>query len=177
MLTHELLLEHFVNVFTTSAKEKYIDQVWDLLQKSYAKIGGLKSGGLETKDGLVENSVMWKLLFKGGDLKVVFIYKDKGGRKKIATGTDGSREAKHELVKMLTAEFERSYTEVSDDLERFLNKNCHELVKKYQVPYSEVVKIVKDEVRPGDDDYHYQREIHGDWHTKLMIGTPGKAFR
>lgn len=176
MLISEILLfEHFVNPITITEKEKYVDEVWDILQNSYAKIGGLKTNGLETKEGLVQNTVMWKLMIREGKIKIVFIYKDKAGRKKIATGTDGSREAKQELIKMLKAEFSRSYSEVSDDLERFLTKNLPEMVDRFKIPADDVSKIIiDDEIRPEPDGYHYQRKIGGHWHTKLMIGTPGK---
>lgn len=174
-----LLFETFKNPHSLSDKEKYVDEVWDILQKSYAKVGGLKTNGLQTKEGLIKNTAFWKLFLKDGKIKVVFIYKDKSGRKKIAIGTDGTKEGKDQLIKMLIPEFERSYSEISDDFEAFIVKNLPDLVKQYQIPFEEVQKIITDEeIKPvKGDKYHFQREISGHWHTKLMIGKPNKKIK
>lgn len=171
-----ILNERYVNAFDAQSKEAYAPEVWDILQKSYSKIGGLKSGGLDTIEGLIKNSKMWKLLKRDGKIKVVSIYKDKEGRKSVAVGTDGTQEAKLALAKMLKTEFENSYREVSDSMEAFIFKHVPHLANKYKIPVEIVKELVHDEIRPEEDGYHYKREIGGHWHTKIMLGTPGNKF-
>ena len=172
----QFLTERYVNAFDTKDKETYKDEVWDILQKSYSKIGGLKSGGLDTPEGLIRNGKMWKLVKSNGQIKVVMIYKDKGGRKSVAAGTDGTQEAKIALAKILKNDFENSYREVSDSMEAFIFKYMPELANKFKIPAEKVKELLDDEIRPEPDGYHYQRKIGGHWHTKIMLGTPGKKF-
>lgn len=42
-LNEIILLEHYVNLLTRAEKEKYADEVWDMLQKAYEPIGGFYS--------------------------------------------------------------------------------------------------------------------------------------
>jgi len=174
------LAETYKNLTSKADKEKYVDQVLDILQTSYAPIGGIKTPSFKTREAALNGEHMWKLTIRDGKVKVVNIYKDDGtGRKRILTGTDGTKEAKAELTHILKDEFERSYTEVSDSMERFMFKNFPELCNKYKIKNTVALEILQPgEARiPEDDDgYHYDRNIGGHWHTKIMIGTPGKRL-
>jgi hypothetical protein len=172
------LIETYKNVFNKSDKEKWIDQVWDVLQSSYAPIGGIKTPSFKSKEAALTSDTMWKLTVRDGKVKTVSVYKDDGtGRKSVLTGTDGTKEAKSELKKIIIDEFGRSYREVSDDFEKFLWKNFEPEMNKFKIPNTEIHKYLKpDEFRipEKDDGYHYDRKIGGSWHTKIMVGTPGK---
>lgn len=37
-------------------KRKYVDQVWDIIQIAYKKIGGPKGTGFRSKEDMIENS-------------------------------------------------------------------------------------------------------------------------
>lgn len=174
------IVETYKNIDDREGKEKYVDQVLDVLRSSYESIGGIKTPSFKTREAALAGEHLWKLTVRDGKVKVVNIYKDDGtGRKRVLTGTDGTREAKAELKGLLKDEFERSYAEVSDAMEKFLFKYYPELGKKYSIPNTEALRILKDgEARiPEDDDgFHYERDIGGHWHTKIMVGTPGKTL-
>lgn len=175
------LIEAYKNIFDKADKEKYVDEVLDVLNSSYASIGGIKTPSFKNREAALEGDHMWKLTIRDGKVKVVNIYKDDGtGRKRILTGTDGTKEAKAELAKNLKDEFERSYAEVSDAMERFVFKYYPELANKYKIPNTEALKILQPgeaKIPDDDDGYHYDRSIGGHWHTKIMIGTPGKKLK
>lgn len=74
------LNERFVNIFSDEeTKRKYASDVWDILQKSYADIGGIKGSGFKTIDDMVKNIPFWKLSVHDGVVDAVAMYKDKGG--------------------------------------------------------------------------------------------------
>jgi len=174
------LVETYRNFSDKEDKEKYVDEVLAILELSYAAIGGIKTPSFKTREAAINGEHFWKLTIRDGKVKVVNIYKDDGtGRKRILTGTDGTREAKQELRKNLEDEFERSYAEVSDAMEKFIFKYYKDLANEYKIPNTQALKILKaGEARiPEDDDgYHYERDIGGHWHMKIMIGTPGKRL-
>jgi hypothetical protein len=54
MLVEHIISERYVNAVgmddrVQSIKQKYMDQVWDILQQSYAPIGGIKGKGFESQ--------------------------------------------------------------------------------------------------------------------------------
>jgi hypothetical protein len=172
----QFLTETVINTFTHAEKEKHAAEVLALLIKSYEKVeGGFASAGLNTEAGLIANSAFWKLVKKDGVLKVAVIYKDKGGRKLVAIGTDGSADAKREMGKILVRDLAHAYTEVSGAPEAMIKKLHAEVIKQYLIPPEQVQDILKVEVRPAADGIHYERVIGGRWVTKMMLGTPGKA--
>ena len=70
MLTFKsFIAEGFVNVILSKQDEdrkKYAKQVWDLLQSSYAKIGGIKGQGFSSVDDMIANIPFWKLFQRLG---------------------------------------------------------------------------------------------------------------
>jgi len=52
MTFREFLNETIINLFDNDEKNKYIDEIWELLNKSYKSIGGLKESGFENKENM-----------------------------------------------------------------------------------------------------------------------------
>lgn len=163
------LMESYKNLFQKDDMWKYASDVFKILEESYAKIGGLNIGSI---DELIDESDMWKLYIKDGIVKLVFIYKDKNGRKLIAVGTDGSQEAKRILIKDIKHDLGRSYVEASGSLEKLINHIIGD-DNKFKIPSSEMLSLtgkIPSNIDP--DTYHYDRKIGEKTHTKALYGTP-----
>jgi hypothetical protein len=201
MLVEQIINEKYVNAVGTSGKamaikQKYVDEVWDILQKSYANIGGIKGNGFESPEALLQIP-MWKLGIRDGTVKAVAMYKDKGGRKAVAIGTDGSVEAKWFVGDIFRNEIKRSYGEKSkaalsmlmklvpwEGLEPHLHSPAQVAVVVPNIPITPITDVPKDEW-PADAlmtlnrypqlvPYGYMRELAGEQTFKVMIGSPGK---
>jgi hypothetical protein len=198
----EYIEERYVNAIgdrDVDKKEKYKQQVWDILQTSYAPIGGIKGDGFKSPDDMVQNIPFWKMVVKDGVVHVVVMYKDKGGRKSVAVGTNGSHYAKKELQNIFRKDIERAYGEKSKSaLGAMLKTIPWEVLQHFMKTPKEVQKILKDDEiiplkkykgklppdaeqtlarYPHLKDYAYFRKISGDELIfKVMIGTPGKTI-
>jgi len=197
---NEYLNETYVNLVGNDPKKKeYADEVWDVIQKSYAPIGGIAGSGFKSKDDMIKNIPFWKLRKKDGKITNVSMYKSKDGRKKVAMGTNGSMGAKISLAKNLDKELGRAYAEVSDNSWRFLKRALNkDFLLKKAIPVDKVKKMLKNkeiidlEDIPEDDwnlgkdkskhnikkddpfyKFYYHRKIGNTYHTKIMIGSPG----
>lgn len=183
-------------------REKYKDEVFDILQKSYAKIGGLKSGGFSSPDDMVNKIPFWKLAIKNGKVVAVVMYKDKQGRKSVASGTDGSDEGKKKLIDIIRGDLSlgRAYSERSKAMLAVTLKQYPEEVMKNllltpsdvkklmpnddieaitDVPESEWTKDVTDILSkyPFVKEYGYFHTIGtGDKLFKVALGTPNKKI-
>lgn len=167
-----LILERFVNLHTDQDMAKYIDVIWDILQRSYANIGGFKSA--TDKQDLIKKSGLTKLVTKQGKVIALRIYKDELGRKSIAGGTDGSEEGKKWLLKMCEEDIKlnRAWGEVSGAMEHIMLKRG-----AVPIPNTMVAKILGRPIHSYDPDgYHYTREIQGELHTKIMVGDVNKLL-
>ena len=51
----EFLSENYKNLTSIEDKQKYKEQVWDVLDKSYQYIGGIKGSGFESIDAMLNN--------------------------------------------------------------------------------------------------------------------------
>jgi len=196
MLTFKKYLEErFINLLPhhESQKQEHAKHVHDMLTKSYADQGGIHGSGFENPESMVKKIPMWKLHKSGGKVRAAALYKDKEGRKRVAIATDGSDEGKKVAARIMVDDIRqgRSYGETSGKSLSFLKKHAGEHLKKHVKTYDEASKIVKssgDETRkpPENDlevtrhpeykDHFYQRQIGGEWHTKLMVGTTGKTI-
>jgi len=193
-----LLDESFVNLIGDDPrKQQYADQVWDVLQRSYAPIGGIAGSGFNSKQDMIDNIPMWKMDVHNGKVYAVIMYKDKGGRKVVAGGTDGSARGKRKYVDIVKNELKRAYGEKSkaalgatiklygDDIEQFMMtpQQASSAIKKDVVPLTQY----KGKLDPADKltatrfakyrRYMYLREIGGKMHLKIMMGTPGRGIR
>lgn len=175
-----LFIEHYVTCFEVDEKEQYLDAVWNILQKSYASIGGLK--GMSGKTDLLNDDIMWKLVRKNGKIIACNIYNTKqGGRKLVAAGTDGTPEGKKAFYSMCAEEVKRiernSWSEVSGSLEGvFLFK-----LDATPIPIEISSKVLADkgkEILSKDKDgFHYTRLIDGEPYEKIMFGNVPSKYR
>ena len=175
----EYMAESYINLSINDDKKKmYANQVFDILQKSYAKIGGIHGSGFSSPEDMIENIPYWKLFKRDGNIIACILYKDKNGRKLVALGSDGSEEGKRIAKRMLRDDIERNraYGEVSDAVLRYLQKTYGNDLEEFLVPSAEVGKILKKEVIPTGA-YTYKRSIGGVEHEKAMYGSLGKGFK
>lgn len=162
------LLERYVNLFTPVEKEKYVDEVWELLQKAYEPVGGFKSA--VSKEDLIQDSSLWKMVRKNNKIVSVDIYKDKHGKKSIAGGTDGTTEGKRELMKMKSDDLklQRSWCECSGKVEGLLKK-----MGAVPIENKFAAKLTGKEILAYDvDGVHYTRLIQGEPIAKAIYGFP-----
>jgi hypothetical protein len=198
------LAEHFVNAIGTDdknlvIKRKYADQVWEILQSSYRDIDGIKGSGFRDKEDMIQNIPMWKIITNDGKVHAVAMYKDKGGRKFIAVGSDGSDYAKKHLTSVIQNELSRSYGEKSKAALGFMMKTVPwPVLEPFLIPASEISKKLGDAVTivsnmkfgdlPTDGKqtltkfpklikYAYLREIGGTMSFKIAMGTIGKTIK
>lgn len=169
----KLIVEHFVTVFDKDKdiKDRYVDQVWDLLERTYEPLGGTHSN----KQELLMPGILWKLVRREGDrITAAVIYKLKWGRKAFLAGSDGTIQGKTDLKKIMKEDsnlFDRHFwAEVSHGAERAYSKAGavpipNELAK-------EILKIDgKNVTNLNPDGYHYSRKIGNDEYEKLMVGN------
>lgn len=171
--------EHFVNALSKEDMKKHIDVVWDILNKAYEKIGGM--AGMDSKEQLIDETDMWKMVRKNGKILAVKCYTFKrGGRKACYCGSDGSEEGKKALYQMIKDDMRlkdrKAWIEGSGAIEH--------IYKKYgdatPIPAYIAQEIMKDKkfIKINPDGYHYTRLIGGEPHEKIMLGnfTGNKDF-
>ena len=184
----KFLNEKYLNLFTNTkdviSRNEYKDEVYELLQKAYKVIGGIKGNGFNSADDMVKNMPFWKIAKVKGKIVAIILYKDKNGRKAVAMATDGSRDGILKLKDILKNELSRSYMEASSNALRFAIKFLGvELLKKYAISIDDVKQLLHDdEILEGSEkyktdypdlaDYFYSRKIGSSIETKIMIGTP-----
>ena len=187
------ITEHYVNLIGDHPdKEKHAEHVHSMLQRSYAAIGGIKGNGFQSPQHMVKHIHHWKLVRKGGKIVSGVFYKNKGGRKIVATAHDGSDEGRDSLKHTLHHEFKthRSYVEASGPLFGALHKMIgKDDIHKHVVPRKDVNKHIDDQISkppehdemvakyPHLKDHFYQRDIGGHKHTKIILGHPGNDYK
>ena len=196
----KFITEAYKNLFGDDpSKEQYADQVWNLIQASYAGIGGIKGSGFGSKQEMIAKIPMWKLAVKDGKVEVALLYKDKGGRKSVAMGSTGSDWAKSRVAEIFKQEVKRSYGEKSKAalgsvlkqypqaaIEPFLHMPA-EASRVLKVPVTVLTSIPKSDwpedalltisKYPFIEKYGYLREIKGVLTFKIMIGTTGLSIK
>lgn len=188
-----VLSERYINLLPHHEAEKnaHAKEVFDLVHKSYEKLGGIHGSGFKDHHDMVKNIPMWKLHKKDGKIRAAVLYKDKGGRKSVAVGTDGSDEGKRGLKHIMKSEIahKTAYKEVSGPSLSFMKRNIDNL-HHHALSHDEVKKhLGSDEpIRPAPHDdpevikhpefkkHFYQRQIGKHWHTKVMLGSTGKKI-
>jgi len=186
------IAERYVNLIgQDESKQKYAKEVYELIQKSYAPIGGNKGAGFESPERMIEKIPFWKLVRKGNKIVAGALYKDKGGRKRVAVFSDGTDQGKIEVGKIYKEEFSRAYFEVSDSALGFMVKLLGvDFIKKYSKSHDEVKKLIGDDIVtdvPADDPhltrlpqlkkYFYRRKLGSAVKTKILLGTTGKTIQ
>lgn len=172
------LNEHIINIWEDNKddKNRYLDEVWDIFEKAYAKIGGCNAD----KKELLDDNIYWKLTKRDNKITAACIYKILPfGRKLFLIGSDGTDQGKKDLYKMMSEdsseEARHVYAEVSDAPEHIYHN-------KYNAPYVDRENVKKilgpsKQITPTDndsDEYHYTREIgpQKNVYRKAMIGYP-----
>lgn len=184
MLTfHQYLNEHFDNITSRQYKEKYRDQVWDILTKSYQYIGGIRGSGFANSQQMVDTIPYWKLYRVYDDVKAVILYKDKNGRKMVALGSDQSEQGKRVLKRMMIDEIvsRRSYGEISDAVLKFYQRHLtKQQIEKYFVKAVDAIKRFPQDQQDDIkiiDEYTYERTIGNQRHRKMMYGPTNQSFK
>ena len=113
----QFITERYVNLHADDHEEKmkHAHEVHSMLQKAYADQGGLKGKEFGSPEDMVKHIPFWKLHKKDGKIHAVALYKDKGGRKRVAIGTDRSPEGKKGITDIIKSDVSqhRSYGEIS----------------------------------------------------------------
>ena len=173
----EYINERFLNLTKRQEKERYLDEVWDILELSYSYIGGIKGN---TKENLIDNSGLWKLIKKDDKIVAVSIYKkaptdDYEDRKGILLGSDGSSVGKLWLKKIIDEDilFDRSWGEVSGKMELLMQR------LGYKFNSNKYAKLLfpDKEIELDDDGIHYYRLIDGEKIKKVLVGNLDKVLR
>jgi len=183
------ILEKIINVFSSEEKQPFLEEVWTLIQKSYAPIGGTKGFGFDSKESFIKLIPFWKLLRKNGKVVAAVVYRDRGGRKLVAVASDGSPEGRQGIIQIFKEELstKRSFFEISGPLLKFLFNNLGEFfLKDNAISFNEVSEILRSDtifevekdspelkMFPSLSKFFYQREIGGHLHTKILLGRPG----
>ena len=189
--------KNFIGIESIENRRKWLDQTWDILQQSYKPLGGIRGSGFDTKENMLKKIPFWKLSIKDGVVKAAIFYKDKNGRKLVASATDGTAEGRRAIEQTLKASLGVTYGEKSgpalgllmktvewDALEPFLMKpeKAQKILKK------EVREVVPSELSPKDKKtydkfpqlrpYFYVRNLEdGKPSIKVAFGTPFKKIR
>lgn len=170
----EFMSERVVNLFDDKDKLKYADEIWTKLQKSYEPIGGIRGSGFTSKEDMIKNIKLWKVVRRGDEITAGRMHKDsKGVRKSVAAFTDGTPQGKDDLVMLIKGDLKVSVVEVSGGLIKFIKRRIPEVYNKFRVPSSKVSKIIGKEVKIIDE-YTYSRKIGGTDTEKVLLGTPNK---
>jgi hypothetical protein len=183
MRAREILTERVLNLHTPEEKAKYVDQIWDLLQKAYSKIGGFKSAS--SKEELIANPGYWKAVKRGDKITAVNLYRkvpQTSTFKVYASGAEAELDhvtnryqatklGKHDYLQIKKADVtqKRSWAEVSGPAEKLAIRNGAKPIPNKYAAYLSGKEIL--ELNP--DGYHYTRLIMGEPHEKIMYGFVG----
>lgn len=175
----QFLCENYKNLTSIEDKQKYKKQVWDVLDKSYQYIGGIKGSGFESIDAMLKNIPYWKIFTRNDKVIAVMLYKDKNGRKMVACGSDGSSEGKQIVKRMIQDDIrhQRAYGEISDALVGYVKKHfTADEIAKYFVKADQAGQILNKKVKPTGQ-FTYVRMIGGEPHEKMMYGKTHQKFK
>lgn len=192
-LTEGYMCETFINaLFDDEKKQRYVDQVWDILQNSYKSIGGIKGSGFDNKLDMIKKIPFWKLYVKNNTVYACILYKDKSGRKSVVNGTNGTEMGKKALMTMFRDDLTRAYGEKSKGaLGTLLKIIPEELISEFVIDTNTIIRTIdkniipltnipkdqwpEDAVRiinkyPYIEPYGYMRKIGNSMVFKVMIG-------
>ena len=171
----QLLTERILNITSNEDKQKYGEQVYAILQKSYEKIGGLKGSGFTSVEDMINNIPFWKIVKKGDNVVAVHMYKDKSGRKMVACGSDMSKQGRDITKRFLLDDIlrDRAYMEVSGRVLTYIKSILtDEEFKKYAIPAEKVKEVFANKQIEIVSEYEYKRQLgSGDEEVKVMFGT------
>ena len=180
MQAKEFLIERVVNLWTPEQRAKYADQIWHMLQKSYASKGGFLSA--ESAEELVNTPGYWKIVRRGSDITAANLYRystmtdnfkgyasaaetefdtTKGEYRTTPRGIKDYNQLKREDIR-----FKRSWAEVSGGPEIMLKRaGAFPISNKFAA-----MLTGKEILDLNPDGFHYTRLIQGKPHEKVIYG-------
>jgi hypothetical protein len=183
MRAHEFLTERVLNLHTPEQKSQYADEVWDMLQKAYAKMGGFKSA--TSKEELIEIPGYWKLVKRGPEITAVNLYKQtpqtqthksyalaaKVTQDPVTNKYKASPAGMRDIQDLVNADAKtrRSWVEVSGPAERLIHSTGAKPIPNKFASYLTNKEIL----RLNPDGYHYTRLIQGEPYEKIIYGFIG----
>lgn len=171
---NQYLLEGDWDKLTSGEASDEADDIIELIKSAYAYIGGHSNfkdvGDIDKESGRgAEYEVID--LDDDGDIDAVNVSKRKAaGEKFVATGHDGSREAKRAVITHKIDRLKKPgfYVEVSGKIK--------DILLKAGVPQvtdeATIEKALAGKDITMNDDGSYTRSIAGTKHEKIMLGTP-----
>lgn len=166
-------------------KQQHAAEVHAMIMKAYEPLGGNHSPDFATPESMVKGIPMWKVHKKGVKITSVAMYKDAGGRKRVAIATNGEADGKASAGEIVSNDLKRNraFMEVSDRSLSFLKKQLDlgKHVRSYDHALAYHAKRGDTISRPAADDpevlrhpefkdHFYVRDIGGHQHTKLLLG-------
>lgn len=174
----EFLVERIINLgFNDSGnKTTHAPAVHEIIRSSYKGINGymgLGHGSTEESEAIHQDihntNHAIKVFRHQGKIKSAVIYKkdEKGNRKIIAAGTDGSTHGKHGLFSIMKDDhrMKRAWIEASGSMEHVAKK-----IGFNEIPPEKVQSAIKKHIEPLPDG-GYIRQIAGHPHKKRALGT------
>lgn len=164
MRFQQILNERFVNVFAPEDKQAYMDELWELLELTYAEIGGLMGA---SKGDLISAPGIWKLVRKDGKIIAGILYRDMAGRKIRLVLHNNTPQGKDWVKKIIKDDVAlgRSWGEVSGPLEKVMTKLGARPVSNINA--EEILGQPVKELLP--DGFHYIRDVGGGVHKEQVI--------
>jgi len=179
MRYHQLLVEKVLNLHTPEEKMKYADKIWDMLQRSYKKIGGFKSAN--SAEELANDLGYWKVVRRGDHITALGVYKQVSNTdnfKMIASATETELNPEGEykataqglkdynMLKKDDIKTKRAWAEVSGPAEKLMLKAGAKPIDNKYAEFLTGKKILD----LNTDGYHYTRLIQGEPHEKIIVG-------
>ena len=154
-------------------KRKHADEIFDLIDSSYRDIGGNPNYRKPSDVYLSEGAAIYRVndLDDDPDIDVVSVSKSTPyGNKSVASGQDGSKEAKRALLNYKSRSLKRvpNYGEVSGKLMEILIAKGVPVVRDPRV----IRRVLKGKTIRMHRDGSYSREIGGKMYRKVMVGKP-----
>lgn len=140
---------------------KYANIVWEIMNKSYASIGGFRS--YQSKDDLANLVSLLTICVSNHKIVAVATYRDDlGGQKLNACGTiDGSKEHKDLLKQVIKSDIENlekyHWVEVSQPIEEWFKELGGNPIPSAMA--SNLLHKSKNKIELLDDNVHYKRAI------------------
>lgn len=176
----EFLIERVINLHTIEDKIKYAEPVWDMLERSYKKIGGFKSAS--SVEELANDPGYWKIVRRGDRITAVTIYKKVPKTKNyklVASATETVFDPESgnyrttpqglsdfKMIRTSDIKTKRSWAEVSGAAEHLLLKAGGKPISNEYAEFLTGKKVLE----LNDDGYHYTRLIQGEPYEKIIVG-------
>ena len=158
---------------TDEEKEEFADEIFGLIDKAYAPIGG--NPNYKSSSDVVgsERNANYMVIDLDDDpeFDAVKVTKDKAaGNKSVGMGHDGSKPARSAAVNITAIMLKEPghYVEVSGKLKDILIAKGVPVVTDRET----IQQVMKGKDITMNNDGTYSREIGGEKHTKTLMGNP-----